>query len=123
MIIAVNIEGSAVGGGLGRARMMVVARVEDGVINEWTEVNTAWDESHPQGSCHTGEGAAASSHGSHHARIVTFMKENAVEMVVTGHAGPPMVHTLSLMGIPVVGATGDAREAVLAAATGSLAQG
>jgi len=101
-----------VGGGLGRATAIAVARVEDSQILSWEEIEVRWDLSHDQpGPARPGE---QPSHGAHHARIVSFMKEHEVEAVVTGHAGPPMVHTLGLMGIPIVqGAAGDARQAAL----------
>ena len=108
MIIAVNIVGDVVGTGLGRAAAIAVADVEDSQIVSWKEFDVRWDLSHDQ---------PATSHGSHHATIVSFMREHHVEVVVTGHVGPPMAHTLDLMGIGIVtGATGDARQAALAAA-------
>jgi len=107
MIIAVNIDGNQVGTGLGRAHTMAVADVQQGEIASWDEVEVGWDVSHDQ----------APSHETHHARIVSFMRENHVEAVVTGHLGPPMAHTLSLMGIALfAGASGPARDAALAAA-------
>lgn len=110
MNIAVNVEAGFVGGGLGRARTMAIAQVESGQIQRWTEYEVGWDVAHDAVDL-TG------SHGGHHATIVRFMREHHVEVVVTGHAGPPMVHTLDLMGIPVVvGATGPAQAAALAAA-------
>ncbi|MCL2470901.1 MAG: dinitrogenase iron-molybdenum cofactor [Propionibacteriaceae bacterium] len=123
MIIAVNIVGSLVGEGLGRAQTMAVADVEDGTILSWKEIEVRWDLSHDQPSA--GEQAAPdapfhtahTSHGSHHARIVTFMRDHDVEVVVTGHVGPPMAHTLGLMGITVlVGATGEAKQVAVEAA-------
>jgi len=109
MIIAVNISGSLVGGGLGRASTMAVAKVEQGQIVSWNEVPVGWDVSHDDPNL---------DHGTHHARIVTFMRDNHVETVVTGHIGPPMAHTLNLMGIALVdGVTGPAREAAIAAAS------
>ena len=126
MKIAVNILGSLVGGGLGRAQTMAVASVDQGQITSWEEFEVRWDLSHDQpvgGGLTIGERPDVpgrephSSHGSHHARIVSFMKEHQVDAVVTGHVGPPMAHTLDLMGITVfVGATGDARQAALDAA-------
>ena len=111
MNIAVNVAGDEVGGGLGRAATMAVATVEDGAIASWTTVDVGWDVSHEQID------AGLAAEGGHHARIVRFMREHEIRAVVAGHAGPPMVHTLGLMGIPVFSAGGDAREAALAAAT------
>ncbi|MCL2782595.1 MAG: dinitrogenase iron-molybdenum cofactor [Propionibacteriaceae bacterium] len=107
MIVGVNLDGNLVGGGLGRAHAMAVADVQDGRIVSWKEEVVGWDISHDE----------ASSHGAHHARIVTFMRENNVQAVVTGHIGPPMAHTLDLMGIAlVVGVEGPAQGAAIAAA-------
>ena len=109
MIIAVNVIDGMVAGGLGRAQSMAVADVQQGEIVSWAVVDVGWDVLHDQPD--------QDGHGAHHARIVRFMKDNQVQAVVTGHAGPPMVHTLELMGIPVYqGASGDAREWVIAVA-------
>jgi len=106
MIVAINVIGDAVGGGLGRAQSMAVAEVDDGQVQSWEVFDVRWDLSHDQPD--------PSGHGAHHARIVKFMKDHGIEAVVTGHAGPPMVHTLDLMGIPVlVGGEGDARQAAI----------
>ncbi len=95
----------AVGGGLGRAHSMAVAGVVDGVIVDWRVEEVRWDALHDEG----GEGA-------HHARIVRFMRDHAVTDVVAAHAGPPMQNTLAKLGVRLhMGASGDARSAVLAA--------
>jgi len=123
MIIAVNVAGQNVGAGLGRASRIAVAEVDGGQILTWEEFEVRWDLSHDQGSgvltIGTKEDPGAgsqSSHGSHHGRIVSFFREHKVEAVVTGHLGPPMAHTLDLMGISVAIASGDARQAALEAA-------
>ena len=106
MIVSVNIRGDQVGDGWGKARTLALARVEGGEIVDWQEVEVQWDVLHD-----------AAGEGSHHARIVRFMREHAVEVAVTGHMGPPMQNTLAKLGVRVVlGATGDARAAALAAA-------
>jgi len=108
MIVAVNVVGGDVGEGLGRARSMAVARVEEGEISSWQAYDVRWDQSHGKFS--------ADGHGAHHTRIASFMKEHEVEIVVTGHAGPPMAQTLGQMDILMYqGATGDARQAALEA--------
>ena len=108
MIIAVNIEGDLVGGGLGRSANMAVADVQAGQIVNWTETAVGWDALHDD---------PTSNHGAHHARIAKFMKDNQVDAIVSGHIGPPMAHTLGLMEIHMfVGAEGPARQAVLMAA-------
>ncbi|MCL2735307.1 MAG: NifB/NifX family molybdenum-iron cluster-binding protein [Propionibacteriaceae bacterium] len=123
MIIAVNIVGNLVGGGLGRAHSIAVASIDDATISSWEEFEVRWDLSHDMPAdpvvaiSEKGDAPAGCGHGSHHARIVRFMKEHQVEAVVTGHIGPPMAHTLDLMGITVVTqATGGARQAAMDAA-------
>ena len=115
MIIAVNIVGNLVGTGLGRATTIAIADVEDSQIVSWEEYEVRWDVSHDQPVQPLAVGVRPSaSHGSHHARIVSFMKEHHVQVVVTGHVGPPMAHTLDLMGIEVVtGTIGDAKQAAI----------
>jgi len=116
MIIAVNVVGALVGTGLGRASTIAIADVEDSQIVSWEEYEVRWDLSHDQ-PVQSPTGEARPSHGTHHGRIVSFMKEHNVQVVVTGHVGPPMAHTLDLMGIAVVtGAIGDARQAAVDAA-------
>lgn len=98
--------GGTVGGGLGRASHVAVATVEDGRVTSWTEHEVGWDRLHDEGT-----------EGSHHARIVRFLREQGVEVVVARGAGAGMQRTLDSMGVrPVLGLEGDAREAVLAAA-------
>lgn len=108
LVVAVNIDGTSVGGGLGRARELAVASVDaDEKLSAWRVETVGWDVLHDQGS-----------HGSHHGRIVTFMRENRVSVVVAGHAGPPMVNTLLKLGIlPFLGVGGDAQAAAVHAAT------
>lgn len=105
MIVCVTIQSGEVGGGWGKARTVALATVSDGAITDWREIEVRWDIAHDEGA-----------EGSHHARIVRFLRENGVEVVVAGHMGPPMQNTLAKLGVRVViGATGDARAAVLAA--------
>jgi predicted Fe-Mo cluster-binding NifX family protein len=90
----------------GRAARMAVLRVEDGTIVADAEHQVDWDVLHDAGP-----------EGTHHGRIVRFLMEHEVEAVVAGHVGPPMVDTMTKMGIRIsMGAAGDARVAVLAAA-------
>ncbi len=107
MIVLVNVTPDGkVGGGWGRAPRIAVAEVADGAVTNWTEHDVGWDRLHDEG----GE-------GSHHARIVRFVRENGAEMIVTGHMGPPMQNTLDKLGVRLVlGAAGDARAAAVAAA-------
>jgi predicted Fe-Mo cluster-binding NifX family protein len=108
MVVCVVVnESGGIGGGWGKARRVAVATVADGAVTHWREVDVGWDVAHDIG----GEGA-------HHARIVRFLRENAVDVVVAGHMGPPMQNTLTKLGLRVVlDASGDARAAALAAAS------
>lgn len=85
--------------GLGRAPRVALLDVTDGTVTAQQLVDTHWDVLHDQ----AGE-------GSHHARIVTFLRDNAVEGVMAAHAGPPMVNTISKMGLPFLTGQGDAVE-------------
>lgn len=89
----------------GRAHWIAVADVREGAIASWQVHEVAWDESHDEGT-----------HGSHHARIVGFVKEHGIAAVVVDHMGPGMVRVMNSMGIPLLPATpGDAQASVLAA--------
>ena len=92
----------------GRADWVAVADVDGGEIVSWQEVEVSWSRLHDEGAP-----------GSHHARVVTFLREHQVEAVVASHIGPGMQRMLDTMGLPVhLGASGDAREAVQAASGG-----
>jgi predicted Fe-Mo cluster-binding NifX family protein len=86
----------------GRAARVAVARMAGGQIVSWEEHAVAWDALHDIGT-----------EGGHHARVARFLKEHAVEVVVAGHMGPPMVQLLGKLRIVArLGAEGDARRAV-----------
>ena len=86
----------------GRADRVAVADVVGGEIVSWLEVEVAWSRLHDEGPP-----------GSHHARVVTFLRDHQVEAVVANHVGDGMVRTLAAMGLPLhLGAAGDARAAV-----------
>ncbi len=105
MIACVTVQSGDVGGGWGKARSVALATVVDGEVTDWREIDVRWDIAHDEGT-----------EGSHHARIVRFLREHDVEVVIAGHMGPPMQNTLAKLGIrTVIGASGDARAAVLAA--------
>ena len=105
MVVCVNMAADGqVGGGWGRSERVAIARVDGGRIESWEEIAVGWDRLHDEG----GEGA-------HHARIARFLMDRSVERVVAGHMGPGMQQMLGRMGLSVrIGATGDAKEAVLA---------
>jgi len=90
----------------GRADRVAVADVVDGEIVSWLEVEVSWSRLHDEGTP-----------GSHHARVVTFLRDHHVEAVLANHVGDGMVRTLDAMGLPLhLGAAGDARAAVKAVA-------
>ena len=92
----------------GKAHWIGVAEVSDGHVSSWQVHEVAWDVSHDEGT-----------HGSHHARIVRFLKEHGIEAVVVDHMGPGMVQVMATMRIPLLPATaGDARRSILAAIEG-----
>jgi len=89
----------------GRADWVAVAEVVDGEIVSWREVEVSWSRLHDEGT-----------HGSHHARVVAFLRSYEVEALVANHIGDGMVRMLDTMGLPVhLNAAGDARAAVLSA--------
>lgn len=104
--IAVNVAGSEVGGGLGRARTIAVATLNaaDEIV-EWQEFPVGWDILHEQGP-----------HGNLHAVIVRFMRDHGIAAVVSGHMGPPMVNTMMKLGVLPLSAAGEARSAAKDAA-------
>jgi len=89
----------------GRAHWVGVADVEDGAVRSWQVHEVGWDVSHDEGT-----------HGSHHARIVRFLKDEGVQAVVVDHMGEGMQRVMNTMGIPLLPASpGDAKASVLAA--------
>jgi predicted Fe-Mo cluster-binding NifX family protein len=94
----------------GKAHWIGVAGVEDGAVTAWQVHEVAWDVSHDEGT-----------HGSHHARIVRFLKEHGIEAVVVDHMGPGMVQVMQTMRIPVLPASpGDAKASVLVAVAAAV---
>lgn len=90
----------------GKAHWIGVAKVSEGEVLSWQVHEVAWDESHDEGT-----------HGSHHARIVRFLRAHGIEAVVVDHMGPGMVQVMATMGIPLFPATaGDAKASIIAAA-------
>ena len=107
MIVGVTTtpEGT-VGGGLGRAQTMAVADVRDGAVVAWTEHHVGWGDLHGTGP-----------EGTHHARIVRFVREHGLEGVVTSGLGEGMRTTMGKLGVVVrTDLAGDARAAAAAAA-------
>ncbi|HRY10899.1 MAG TPA: NifB/NifX family molybdenum-iron cluster-binding protein [Candidatus Nanopelagicales bacterium] len=108
MNVAVAVDGSGnVGHSWGKAARVAVAQVADGRIAAWDEYDVGWDVAHDAGT-----------HGAHHARVVRFLKEHAVEVVLASHVGDGMVRMLNTMGVRLdLGVTGEAKQAVLHAVT------
>lgn len=95
-----------VGHSWGKAPAVALAVISDGAIVGWSEHAVGWDALHDEGT-----------EGSHHARVVRFLREHDVAGVASAHMGPPMQNTLAKLGIAVdLGAQGDARTAALAVA-------
>ena len=78
--------------------------VVDGQIVTWHEVEVSWNRLHDEGTP-----------GSHHARVVRFLRDQHVEAVVARNIGQGMLRMLDTMSLPVhLGAEGNARAAVKA---------
>lgn len=91
----------------GRAERVAVANVTNGALEDWREIEVSWDRLHDEGT-----GAQ------HHARVARFLLHHGVEVVVAHHVGDGMVRMLHTMKLALIlEATGDARAAVVAAAT------
>jgi len=73
----------------GRADRVALAQVVNGEILSWQEVEVSWSRLHDEGTP-----------GSHHARVVSFLREQHVEAVVANHIGDGMVRMLAAMSLP-----------------------
>jgi predicted Fe-Mo cluster-binding NifX family protein len=88
--------------GGGKAERIGLARIAGSTIVDWQVVEVDWNALHDQGT-----------EGSHHARVVRFLRERAVTDVIAGHMGDSMRNTLGKLGIRIhLGAAGDARAAI-----------
>ena len=97
----------------GRAARVAILELEDGTEVGWREFDVGWNDLHDVGS-----------EGGHHARVARFLRDQGVQMVVAHHMGPDMLNMLGSMGLTVrLGASGDARQAALAAAAPSIGEG
>jgi predicted Fe-Mo cluster-binding NifX family protein len=93
----------------GRAHWIAVAEVTDAAIASWRVHEVSWDVLHDD-----------STHGSHHARVVTFLKDQGIQAIVVDHVGEGMQRMLTTMAIPLLPASpGDAQTSVLAAVRGA----
>lgn len=92
----------------GRAERVAVAAGSASGIESWSEFDVGWGSLRESGS-----------EGSHHARIARFLLDHRVDAVTADHMGREMEHMLAKMGIAVrLGASGRARDAVLAVLAG-----
>lgn len=91
----------------GRAARVAIAEAGAAGLTRWEEFPVAWDALHDAGT-----------EGGHHARVAGFLREHGTQVVLAHHMGDPMARMLLQMGLDVrLGASGDARRAVLLAAT------
>ena len=90
----------------GKAPRVALVSVEGGRVTRWDEHAVGWDVLHDEGAP-----------GSHHARVVRFLREHDVRAVAASHMGPPMQNTLTKLGIILaLDAAGDAEVAAVAVA-------
>ena len=110
MIIATSVDAAGQSAhAWGRAHWIAVAEVTDGAVASWQVHEVSWDVLHD-----------STTHGSHHARVVTFLKDQGVQAIVVDHVGEGMQRMLTTMGIPLLPASpGDAKASVLAAVQGA----
>jgi predicted Fe-Mo cluster-binding NifX family protein len=117
----------AVGHGWGRAERVAIASLDaSGLVAGWAVHDVRWDLSHPAGgpgprpvelTAGPGPAARGGGEGAHHARSVRFLRDEGVTLAVAEHMGPGMRHVIGSMDIDLVlGADGDARSCVEAAA-------
>lgn len=104
MIVCIPVDDAgAVGPHWGRAHAVALAGVENGELVSWDVHEVGWDIAHDAGT-----------HASHHARIVRFLREHGVTAIVAGGMGAGMQQVVGKLGLALVlGASGDARRAVL----------
>jgi len=89
-----------------RADRLVLAAVRSEEIITWEETQVWWADAHD-----------GSTEQEHHARMATFLRERAVDIVVVDHMGNCLRGALLRMEIAVhQGAAGLARQAILDAA-------
>lgn len=106
MIVATPVDGAGNSAAAwGKAHWIAVATVDDATVTDWSVHEVAWDVSHDAGT-----------HGSHHARVVTFLRDNSIEAIVVDHVGDGMRRILHNMSIPTLPASpGNAQDSVVAA--------
>jgi predicted Fe-Mo cluster-binding NifX family protein len=111
MVVCATIVGDdQVGGGFGKAQRVAIAQ-GDGEDWQISRVDVRWDLQHDQ-----------VADGLHHAQIARFLREQGVEVVVTGHMGDGMVRMLDSMKIKVFSGEGPLQDVLRATAAESGAQ-
>ncbi|MFT0847625.1 NifB/NifX family molybdenum-iron cluster-binding protein [Actinomycetaceae bacterium L2_0104] len=87
----------------GKAHDVALAEILDGELMSWDEHEVKWDDLHDEGTS-----------GSHHARIVKFLRENQVDAVIINRCGDSMLNTMQKMGLIIaLDAEGPAKDIAL----------
>jgi predicted Fe-Mo cluster-binding NifX family protein len=94
-----------VGGGFGKAQRVAIAK-PDGESWLVSQHDVRWDLQHDQ-----------MADGMHHAQVARFLRDQGVDVVVTGHIGDHMVQMLNSMKIKVFSGEGPLQEVLAAAAS------
>lgn len=81
-------EDEQVAHGWGKAENLAIVDVTDGEITNWKVEHVGWRALHDEGT-----------HGSHHARVVRFCRDNEITDVIVDHMGEGMQNTLTKLGL------------------------
>lgn len=96
--------GGAVGGRCGQASSVITCVLNEGEISDWVEHHVAWDNNY-----------GVDVPGVHHPRLVRFLTENKIDLVIADDVCPGVRRTLSVLGIDLrEHVTGDPRDALRA---------
>ncbi len=107
-VVAVPIDEHGWVGPWGRAHRVALAKVQDGAVTAWEELEVGWDALHDTGS-----------EAAHHARVARFVKQHGVQVVAAAHMGRDMQAMLERMHLRVsLGNSGDGHHAALVAGQG-----
>lgn len=104
VVCATMVGDDQVGGGFGKAQRVAIAQA-DGEDWQVSRVDVRWDLAHDQ-----------MADGLHHAQIARFLREQGVNVVVTGHMGNHMLQMLDSMKIKVFSAEGPLQDVLRSAA-------
>ncbi|MEZ5118136.1 MAG: hypothetical protein R2737_17900 [Candidatus Nanopelagicales bacterium] len=89
---------------LGQAHTVATCRLHDGQLTDWSEHVVNWDYAY-----------GVDGYGVHHPRVIRFMKDHEVDVVVAHDVCDTVADSLRTIGMRVVDdASGDARAAVAA---------